>query len=88
MDLSKIKLVCSDIDGTLVEEGKKGLNPEYYDEIRRLKEKGIMFAANISIVVFFHPFTLKNNVKITWSSFLNTQALLIKVLTGKLMVKT
>ena len=47
-----------------------------------------MFAANISIVVFFHPFTLKNNVKITWSSFLNTQALLIKVLTGKLMVKT
>lgn len=50
--------------------------------------KGIMFAANTPIVVFFHPFTLKNNVKITWSSFLNTQALLIKVLTGKLMVKT
>ena len=47
-----------------------------------------MFAANTSIVVFFHPFTLKNNVKITWSSFLNTQALLIKVLTGKFMVKT
>ena len=42
--LSKIKLVCSDVDGTLVEEGKSGLNPEYYDEIRRLKEKGIMFA--------------------------------------------
>ena len=42
--LSKIKLVCSDVDGTLVEEGKAGLNPEYYDEIRRLKEKGIMFA--------------------------------------------
>lgn len=42
--LSKIKLVCSDVDGTLVEEGKGGLNPEYYDEIRRLKEKGIMFA--------------------------------------------
>lgn len=41
--LSKIKLVCSDIDGTLVEEGKGGLNPEYYDEIRRLKEKGILF---------------------------------------------
>lgn len=42
--LSKIKLVCSDVDGTLVEEGKGGLNPAYYDEIRRLKEKGIMFA--------------------------------------------
>ena len=42
--LSKIKLVCSDVDGTLVEEGKAGLNPEYFDEIRRLKEKGIMFA--------------------------------------------
>lgn len=42
--LSKIKLVCSDVDGTLVEEGKGGLNPKYYDEIRRLKEKGIKFA--------------------------------------------
>lgn len=42
--LSKIKLVCSDVDGTLVEEGKSVLNPEYFDEIRRLKEKGIMFA--------------------------------------------
>lgn len=42
--LRRIKLVCSDVDGTLVEEGKGGLNPEYYDEIRRLKEKGIMFA--------------------------------------------
>lgn len=42
--LNKIKLVCSDVDGTLVEEGKGNLNPEYYDEIRRLKEKGIMFA--------------------------------------------
>lgn len=42
--LNKIKLVCSDVDGTLVEEGKGGLNPAYYDEIRRLKEKGIMFA--------------------------------------------
>ncbi len=42
--LRKIKLVCSDIDGTLVEEGKGGLNPEYFEEIRRLKEKGILFA--------------------------------------------
>ena len=42
--LSKIKLVCSDVDGTLVDEGKGGLNPEYYGEIKRLKEKGIMCA--------------------------------------------
>ena len=42
--LSKIKLVCSDVDGTLVDEGKGGLNPEYYTEIKRLKEKGILFA--------------------------------------------
>ncbi|MBR5579520.1 MAG: HAD family hydrolase [Lachnospiraceae bacterium] len=42
--LSKIKLVCSDVDGTLVDEGKGGLNPEYYSEIKRLKEKGILFA--------------------------------------------
>lgn len=43
--LKNIKLVCSDVDGTLVEEGKANLNPEYYEEILRLKEKGIMFAA-------------------------------------------
>lgn len=42
--LEKIKLVCTDVDGTLVEEGKGNLNPEYYDEIRRLKAKGIHFA--------------------------------------------
>lgn len=42
--LKKIKLVCSDVDGTLVEEGKGNLNPEYYKEILRLKEKGIRFA--------------------------------------------
>ncbi|MBQ9991122.1 MAG: HAD family phosphatase, partial [Lachnospiraceae bacterium] len=42
--LKKIKLVCSDVDGTLVEEGKGNLNPEYYREILRLKEKGIRFA--------------------------------------------
>lgn len=41
--LKKIKLVCSDVDGTLVEEGKGNLNPEYYEQIRRLKAKGIRF---------------------------------------------
>lgn len=40
-----IKLVCTDIDGTLVEDGTFNLNGEYYGEIKRLKEKGIMFCA-------------------------------------------
>ncbi len=42
--LEKIKLVCSDVDGTMVEEGKGKLNPEYFEQILRLKEKGIRFA--------------------------------------------
>ena len=42
--LEKIRLVCTDVDGTLVEEGKGNLNPEYYAQIRRLKKKGIRFA--------------------------------------------
>lgn len=38
-----IKLVASDIDGTLLPEGTDQMNPEIYDAIRRLKEKGIQF---------------------------------------------
>ena len=40
-----IKLVASDVDGTLLPEGSSDMNPELYDVIRRLKEKGIVFAA-------------------------------------------
>ena len=40
-----IKLIVSDIDGTLVRDGENTLNPEYYKEILRLREKGIQFAA-------------------------------------------
>lgn len=36
-----IKLVASDVDGTLVQEGANQLHPEYYQVIRQLKEKGI-----------------------------------------------
>lgn len=36
-----IKLIASDIDGTLVKDGDNQLNPEYYQEILRLREKGI-----------------------------------------------
>ena len=38
-----IKLVASDIDGTLVPEGTTSINPEFYEIIRKLKEKGILF---------------------------------------------
>lgn len=40
-----IKLIASDIDGTLLEEGTDRLNPELFTVIRELKEKGIIFAA-------------------------------------------
>lgn len=40
-----IKLIASDIDGTLVHDGSHELNPELYDVILKLKEKGIQFAA-------------------------------------------
>lgn len=39
-----IKLIASDIDGTLVKDGDNQLNPEYYQEILRLREKGIQVA--------------------------------------------
>ena len=40
-----IKLIASDLDGTLLKNGAQKLNPEVYDLIRKLKERGIHFAA-------------------------------------------
>lgn len=40
-----IKLVASDIDGTLLTEGTNQLNPQMYEVIRALHEKGVSFAA-------------------------------------------
>ena len=40
-----IKLVASDIDGTLLPEGTAKLNPEIFEIIRKLKSRGILFAA-------------------------------------------
>lgn len=40
-----IKLVATDIDGTLLEEGTDALNEEIYDLILELKKKGAVFAA-------------------------------------------
>ena len=37
-----IKLVATDIDGTLLDEGTDRLNPELFDIVRDLKEKGII----------------------------------------------
>ena len=40
-----IKLIASDVDGTLLPEGTADLNPDLYDVILKLKETGIVFAA-------------------------------------------
>lgn len=40
-----IKLVASDLDGTLLPEGTPDINPELFDVIRKLKKKGITFVA-------------------------------------------
>ena len=43
--MSKIKLIASDIDGTMVPSGATSLRPEAFELIRRLQEKGILFFA-------------------------------------------
>lgn len=40
-----IRLVVSDIDGTLLPDGTDRINPEIFDVIRKLKEKGIFYVA-------------------------------------------
>lgn len=38
-----IRLVCSDLDGTLLQYGKKELEGEIFDQIHALHDKGILF---------------------------------------------
>ena len=38
-----IRLVCSDLDGTLLQYGKKELEGEIFDQIRALHDRGILF---------------------------------------------
>ena len=38
-----IRLVCSDIDGTLLQYGKKELEGEIFEQIRQLHRRGILF---------------------------------------------
>ncbi len=40
-----IKLIASDLDGTLLTHGAQSLSPEIYDLILKLKEKGIHFVS-------------------------------------------
>lgn len=40
-----VKLAVTDIDGTLIKDGSHKINPEIFDIIRKLKEKGIIFTA-------------------------------------------
>lgn len=38
-----IRLIASDIDGTLIRDSSHHINPEYYDVVMKLKEKGVTF---------------------------------------------
>ena len=44
-DFAMVKLIASDIDGTLVKDGTLAIDPEYMDVIGRLIDKGIVFVA-------------------------------------------
>lgn len=46
-----IKLIATDIDGTLVADGTLDLNPEYYDVIKELKRRGTIVLATTAIEV-------------------------------------
>ena len=40
-----LKLIASDIDGTLLQNGKRELSLQAVEQIKQLKEMGILFAA-------------------------------------------
>lgn len=42
----KIKLIASDVDGTLVKDGSSTINPVYYALIEKLHDQGILFVAS------------------------------------------
>lgn len=47
-----LKLICSDVDGTLVPDGGHDLNPEYFTQIRHLKKKWHSFCRCIRPFLF------------------------------------
>lgn len=55
-----VRLIVSDVDGTLVEDGTTNINPELYGVIRKLREQGVQFAVAsgrqwVSIEKLFDP---------------------------------
>jgi Cof subfamily protein (haloacid dehalogenase superfamily) len=40
-----IKLIATDIDGTLVRDGSADINPEVFEVVKKLKDKGVVFVA-------------------------------------------
>ncbi len=40
-----IKLIASDLDGTVLPEGTADINPEFYEVVKKLKDQGIIFCA-------------------------------------------
>ena len=43
-----IRLICSDIDGTLLQYGRKELEGEIFEQIRELHRRGILFARHLA----------------------------------------
>ena len=52
-----IKLIVSDVDGTLVPDGSPDLDPEVFDIILKLREKGMqfVFASGLPWACVLHP---------------------------------
>ena len=46
-----IKLIASDLDGTLLKEGTMDINPEIYDIIRQLRELYLQLSAAENMTV-------------------------------------
>lgn len=40
-----VRLIATDIDGTIVAEGQSNINPEYFEVIKKLTDHGVIFAA-------------------------------------------
>lgn len=77
-----IKLIASDIDGTLVENSTAVLHPEMFDLIKKLKQKGILFCAASgrqyhSIANMFEP--VKDDI-VFWQKTGHISAIRIKTL--------
>ena len=53
-----IKLIATDIDGTLVADGTLDLNPEYYDVIKELKRRGTIVLAASGRQFYFRKWNL------------------------------